>query len=139
MKNLLRNTLLCCALLAIASVHALDVTTFYASRVALPATSATLYSHEPLFLGISCKSGPVGQLEGPTVIGLGDTVSAGGKSFRVGIIEVNEYNEEVRIGNDIIARKGDVICILAPDEESLPYDNDCDALWVRARGCRVVQ
>jgi len=126
-------------LAAAGSVSALDVTKLHARAVDLSNSKAVLNTHESVLLGLSCKSGPVGTVQGVSVVKLGDTVTAGGKSFRVGIIEVTKYNEDAKWGKEILARKGDVVCVLAPDEKSLPYDDDCEAIWVNAPGCRVLE
>lgn len=128
-------------LIAFASseVLALDVAESNAQEVDLSSSSAVLNSHESILLGLSCKSGPIGMLEGVSVIKIGDTVTAGGRSFRVGIIEVTKYNEDAKWGNEVLAKKGDVVCVLAPNAASLPYDDDCNALWVNVPGCRVLR
>ena len=135
----LRIAAFVCAVLTFSPALALDVTKLNAQAVDLSGSSAVLYSHESILLGFSCKSGPVGTLQGVSVVRLGDTVTVGGKSFRVGIIEVTKYNEDAEWGKDILAKKGDLVCVLAPDAKSLPYDDDCEALWINAPGCRVLE
>jgi hypothetical protein len=99
----------------------------------------TLYRHENILLGLSCKSGPVGQLTGLKTISIGDTIKHDKYSFRVGIIEVSKFNEDASWSGKTIAKKGDVVCVVAGSEGTLPSDKDCDALWLRIANCRPLK
>lgn len=67
---------------------------------------------------------------------IGDQIVLGKYSFRVGIIEVVRYKQDIKATG---AKAGDVECILAPDEKRLPYNDKCDALWVRITNCRALR
>ena len=101
--------------------------------------SATLLSHESMLLGLSCRSGPVGQLPNLRLVKIGDVITYKGYSFRVGLIEVTKFTEDMKSGRQTIAKQGDVTCVLAADEQSLPYENRCKALWVLIAKCRPLQ
>jgi hypothetical protein len=114
---------------------ALDVEEFFATSIDVSHGEVTLYSHESILLGLSCKSGPVGKLTELRTISIGDTIKHGKYSFRVGIIKVSKFNEDASWGGKTIAKKGDVVCVVAANEDALPSDKDCDALWLRIVNC----
>jgi hypothetical protein len=109
----------------------------YARTADLSGAKATLFKHESILLGLSCRSGPVGELINLQRVSLGDTIRYGEYSFVVGIIEVTLFKKDVSWSGEVLGRKGEVNCVLAADKQSLPSDDDCDALWVLARGCRT--
>lgn len=113
--------------------------TFSARRIDASRGNAVMHSHERILLGLSCRSGPVGTLTGLSGIQLGDTLSLGKHSFRVGVIEVTRYSRDMRFGGQTIARKGDIECVLAASRAMLPYDDDCHALWVRITDCHPLE
>ena len=118
---------------------ALDVEEFHATSIDVAQGEVTLYSHESILLGLSCKSGPVGKLTGLRTISIGDTIKHGKYSFRVGIIKVSKFNEDASWGGKTIAKKGDVVCVVAANEDALPSDKDCDALWLRIVNCKPLK
>ncbi len=118
---------------------ALDTEKGRATVVEVLDQPATLFSHESVLFGLSCKSGPVGELHNLHQVKIGDTISHKAYSFRVGLIEVTKFLEDARWGGETIAKKGDVVCVLAADEESLPSEGRCKALWVRIPKCRPVR
>lgn len=121
------------------SAWALDVEEFLATSIDISEREVTLYSHESILLGLSCKSGPVGKLTGLRTISIGDTIKHGKYSFRVGIIKVSKFNEDASWGGKTIAKKGDVVCVVAANEDALPSDKDCDALWLRIVNCQPLK
>jgi len=118
---------------------AADIETYAVTSIDVSQGEATLYTHERVLLGLSCSSGPVGKLSGLSRVSIGDTVTHGKYSIRVGIIEVSRFNKDVRAGNETIVKKGDVICVFAENRDALPSDKDCDALWVRVANCRPLR
>ena len=122
-----------------ASVWASDVGKFYATSIDVSQGVATLYSKEPVLLGVSCKTGPVGRLAGLRTISIGDTIKNNRYSFRVGIIEVSMINEDASWGGETIAKKGDIVCHVAPSEDALSSDKGCDALWLQIVHCRPLK
>ena len=119
--------------------QALESETSRAMAVEVLDQSAALLSHESVFLGLSCKSGPVGALPNLRQVKIGDTISFKDYSFQVGLIEVTKFLEDVRSSGHTIAKKGDIVCVLAADEKSLPYKDRCKALWVRIAKCHPLQ
>ena len=120
-------------------VHALEVEEYRATAVEVAGGTATLLSHESILSGLSCRSGPVGELPNLRQVKLGDAITLKNYSFRVGLIEVTRFLEDASWGGNTIARKGDVVCVLAANESALPSDDDCEALWVRIPKCRPLQ
>ena len=100
---------------------------------------AVLFSHESVMLGLTCKSGPVGRISNLGHVKLGDSISIGGKVLVVGLIEVTTYTEDIKSGGQVIARKGDVVCVAAASEKTLPYNDKCNALWLHVEKCRVLK
>ena len=122
-----------------ASVWASDVEKFYATSINVSQGMATLYSQETVLLGVSCRTGAVGKLTGLRTISIGDTIKHGRYSFRVGIIEVSKMNEDARWGGETIAKKGDIVCVVAASGDTLPSDNACDALWLQIVNCQLLK
>jgi hypothetical protein len=120
-------------------VHALDVEKYRATSVEVASGTATLLSHESVLFGLSCSSGPVGDLPNLKQVELGDTITLKNYSFRVGVIEVTRVLEDMSWAGETIAKKGDIVCVLAADEKALPSDDDCEALWVHIPQCRPIR
>ena len=101
---------------------------------------ATMYSKTPRFLGVTCRTAPVGEVAGLKQVKVGDTVSLGDFSIKVGVIEAVSFSEDlVAKDGQVLVRKGEVQCAVAANERALPYDQRrCDALWVFASRCRIV-
>ena len=57
---------------------------------------------------------------------------------RVGVIKVSKFFEDAKSNGRYIANKGDSTCVIAADEQQLPYEDDCMALWVSASVCHPV-
>ncbi len=100
---------------------------------------ATMYSRQKVYLGVSCRTAPEGDVEWLKQAKIGDTVFLGKNSFKVGIIETVAFSEDLKTkGGKLLAAKGDTQCVLAANEQSLPYDQKrCDGLWVFIPKCRV--
>jgi hypothetical protein len=126
-------------LLGPSSVQALETERSRAVAVEVLDQSATLLSHESVLLGLSCKSGQIGELPNLRQVKIGDIISYKDYSFRVGLIEVTKFSEDMKSGGQTIAKKGDIVCVLAADERSLPYEDRCKALWVRIAKCRPLR
>jgi len=127
-----------CILVAVPA-WALEVEEFLATRVDVSQGEVTLFSHESILLGLSCISGSVGKLDGLNTISIGDTIKYDKYSFRVGIIKVSKFKEDATWGGETIAKKGDVVCVVAANEDALPSDKDCSALWLRIVNCRPLK
>ncbi len=134
----MKKLVLLFALLSMVSPVAwsLDVAEFRAQSIDVSRGKAVLYSHESALLGLSCKSGPIGEVTNRSTISLGDEIRVGKYEFRVGLIQVTRFNEDLRgPGTEVIARRGDLVCVLAANERALPSKDDCDAIWVRVTNC----
>ena len=118
---------------------ALDVNAFNAKSIDVTKGEVTLYSHESILLGLSCKSGPVSKLTGLRTISIGDTIKYGKYAFRVGIIKVSKFNEDAKLDGKTMAKKGDMVCVVAANENALPSEKDCNALWLRIVNCQPLQ
>jgi hypothetical protein len=127
-----------CMLIGV-TAWALDVEEFFATSVDVSQGEVTLFSQESILLGLSCKSGPVGKLTGLKTISIGDTINHDKYSFRVGIIKVSKFNEDATWDGKTIVKKGDLVCVAAANEDALPSDKDCDALWLRIVNCRPLK
>ena len=126
-------------LIAAGRISAQDIETYPATSINASQGEATLFSHERVLLGLSCKSGPIAKMPGLSTVSIGDTLAHGKYSFHVGIIEVSRYKKDVRSGGTTFARAGDVICVLAANRRALPFEDDCDALWVRIVNCQPIR
>ena len=126
-------------ILAVVNAWALDVEEFPATSIDVSQGEVTLYTHESVLLGLSCKSGSVAKLIGLRTISIGDTIKHEKYSFRVGIIKVSKFNQDASWGGKTIAKKGDVVCVVAANEDALPSEKDCDALWLRINNCRPLR
>ena len=102
---------------------------------------ATMYSRKSVYLGVSCRTSPEGEVEWLKQAKIGDTVFLGKHSFKVGIIETVTFSEDLKTTDGkLLAAKGDTQCVLAANEQSLPYDKKrCDGLWVFIPKCRITQ
>ncbi len=102
---------------------------------------ATMYSKTPRFLGVTCRTAPVGDVAGLKQVKIGDTLSLGNFSIKVGVIEAVSFSEDL-VAKDgrVLVRKGEVQCAVAANERALPYEKRrCDALWVFTPRCRVIR
>lgn len=139
-----RGIQICCALVLTFFVGATlglpqDIETYPATSIDASQGEATLFSHESVLLGLSCKSGPIGKFSGLSTVSIGDTLTHGKYSIRVGLIQVSKFNKDLDLGGGMIVKKGDVDCVLAASRRALPTEDDCDALWVRIVNCRPLK
>lgn len=96
--------------------------------------SATMHQHKNYF--ITQTSGPVGTEGIPEVIKLGDTVTVKGKTILVRHIFVTEILADMKWGAEVLAKKGDVRCVIVESEENLPYGEEKrNRLWIYVEQC----
>jgi hypothetical protein len=90
--------------------------------------------------GITKTSGSVGSEGIPATIKLGDVVSVSGRSLTVRHIFVSEYNADMKYGREVLARKGDVSCVLVENEQDRPDDDDGrDRRWIYVKECEPME
>lgn len=95
--------------------------------------SATMLEHKDYW--ITSTSGPVGKDGIPDVMKLGDLVSVRGRTIKVQHIFVSEYNEDMKWGKEVLARKGDVKCVVVETEQDLPGDKVRNRRWIYITEC----
>ena len=111
---------------------------FRAQAVLVIDGSATMYQHKNYY--ITQSSGPVGKEGIPTVIRLGDVVEVKGKRIKVNFIFVTQYLTDLKSGGTILARSGDIKCVIVEAEKDLPYsEGSRDRLWINVENCRPIQ
>lgn len=118
--------------------YSIDTKKYSANSVEVSKGEVTLYNKESVFFGISCATGTVGIIKGLNKISIGDVVEFEGFKMKVGLIEAEEYLEDYQYRDLISYKKGDITCVIAQDLKSLPYDDDCDALWILVKGCKAL-
>jgi hypothetical protein len=102
----------------IGAANALEVEEYHAKEVEVAGGTASLLYKESILFGLSCGSGSY-DLPNLKHIILGDTIKLKDHSFRVGLIEVTRFLEDASWGGQTIAKKGDIVCVLATDERAL--------------------
>lgn len=123
----------------LASAWAFDaVEIFNVNTIDVSQGEITLFAEESTILGLSCTSGSKGKLSGLNTIKIGDIIKYEKYSFRVGIIEVSKVNDYLNAKENVV-QNSEVTCVVAENESALPYDEDCDALWLRIVNCRPSQ
>ncbi|MGH8617171.1 MAG: hypothetical protein ACREUW_05730 [Burkholderiales bacterium] len=117
--------------------HAQKIQTSRAAAIEVLDGSASLLSRE--FVGQSCTVKPRIALPEAHEVRIGDTIGVEGYSFKVGLIEVDTHLDDITFNDQVIAKAGDVVCLLAAGEKSWPYAFTCNALWVRVGKCRPLE
>ena len=100
---------------------------------------AKLLQHESIMFGLSCKSGPIAQINDLTTLKINDEFKYQDLSFRIGLIQATTFNEDMIYNGKILGLKGQTTCAVAEDESQLPYEDDCSALWLAVQDCIVVE
>jgi hypothetical protein len=77
----------------------------------------------------------------PDQITLGDTVTVKGKSIRVRHIFVTETLEDLKWGGKVLAKKGEVRCMIVEAEENLPHVDETrrNKRWIHIAQCEAKQ
>lgn len=100
--------------------------------------------------GHYCTSRPLGELRNLHKVELGDTISLGGKSFRVGVIALRYPYMKYDLQDTV--EDHHIVCLIAASPKKLPVlendfftrdkspvpDEKCEAIWVRAIDCDVL-
>ena len=86
------------------------------------------------------KVGDVGSREIPEVINLGDHITIKGKTVQANIIVVWEYLRDMSYGGKLLAKKGQVRCLIAATEEDFPtYGDVRDRIWIDVDYCLALK
>ena len=110
---------------------------YKAAAVRVLNNSAMMYEHRNYF--VTHTSGSVGKEGIPDQIKLGDSVTVKGKTIRVRHIFVTDILEDLKWGGKVLARKGDVRCMIVESEENLPYgDEKRNRRWIHVDNCEVL-
>ena len=75
------------------------------------------------------------------MINLGDHIEIKGKTVQANIIEVTEYLKDMQYGGKLLAKKGQIRCLIAATEENFPYGDGSgsrDMIWIDVNYCRVL-
>ena len=117
-----------------------SVIEYHARSIMVIGGSARMRYSEVGFFGT--KVGDVGSKEIPEVINLGDHITIKGKTVQANIIEVTEYLKDMRYGGKLLAKKGQVRCLIAATKENFPYGEGSgsrDMIWIDVDNCRVLK
>ena len=112
---------------------------YYAKSIKVISGARMRYSEVGFF---GTKVGDVGSKEIPEVINLGDHITINGKTVQANIIEVWEYLKDMRYGGKLLAKKGQVKCLIAATQENFPYGEGSgsrDKIWIDVDNCRVLK
>jgi len=111
---------------------------FNAKAILVLNNSATMYQHKNYF--IMQTSGPVGKEGIPNLIRLGDVIEVKGKRIKVNFIFVTHYLTDLVSGKNVLARAGDIKCVIVEAQKDLPYDEgNRDRLWINVEKCQPIQ
>jgi len=110
---------------------------YSASVVRVLENSATMFEHDVGW--ITTTSGSVGSEGIPNVIRLGDTITVEGRAVKANIIKVTEILEDMKYRGEIFAHAGEVSCVVASSEASLPRDDERDRLWIYIKTCEPIE
>lgn len=84
---------------------------------------------------VTTVSGPCDAFTPPTRVRLGESFTADGRVFKIGIIIANQADKDMlNYGMDI--RKSEWTCVAAETEEDLPSDEERNRTWLYIRKCQ---
>lgn len=110
---------------------------YKAASVRVLNRSATMHYQKGYMMTV--VSGIVGSEGIPEVISLGDVIKVKGETLKVNHIFVTEYFVDMKWGKEVLARKGDIDCVIVEREEDVPSDDeDRDRLWIHVKQCKPV-
>jgi len=90
---------------------------------------------------VTCASGPVEDHKKlPTRIKIGDVITIGKNRVKANLIYATYAKKTIKYGREILQEGGTTTCVIAERKDLLPYDEDedCRALWIVVKKCRVV-
>jgi len=109
---------------------------YRATSVRVEGKSATMYQHKNYL--VTTISGPVGSAGIPEIIQLGDVIAVEGNTIQVQHIIVKEFLTDMKYGNEILGKKGDIHCTIVQSLDNLPYvdeEKSRDRLWINVQNC----
>ena len=110
---------------------------YRATAVRVRNDSAMMYAHKNYY--ITQTSGSVGKEGIPENIKLGDIITVKGRTIKARHIVVSEAVVEMKWKGEVLAKPGDVTCVIVESEENLPYgDESRDRLWIYVKQCEPV-
>jgi hypothetical protein len=83
-------------------------------------------------------TGPVGEEGIPDQISIEDSITVKGRIIKVNLIRVTEYLAEIRWGNEVLARPGDVKRLVAESEQDIPSEEERSRKWIEVQHCYVI-
>lgn len=111
---------------------------YNARRIQVIDGSARMRYSEVGFFGT--KVGDVGSKEIPEVINLGDHITIKGKTVQANIIKVTEHLRDMRWLGELLAKKGQVRCMVAATAEDFPdYGDVRDRIWIDVDYCLALK
>ena len=132
--------LLVCLIAVDLAVYASDdIESLSATRIDVSGKRVSLKYNEEKFFGVTCTSGTHQEVKGLSKISIGDNLSFGKHSFKVGVISAQRFIRDVCWNGELLGKKGQTTCVVAEDKSSLPSDKDCDALWLYVESCNILK
>lgn len=107
---------------------------YFTSGATVLNNSAIMHEHDAGW--IFSTSSQVASEGIPDIIRAGDPITVNGKVVVANYIKATEILEDLTYQGDIIARAGDVTCVVASLKEDFPNAEDRDRLWIMIGDCR---
>ena len=107
-------------------------------QIRIIANSARMMSHKNLKW--TQVSGPVGTVEGISVITQGDIIKVKDRSLTASLIYAITAKKDYRYGGKLLTKKGQTSCIIVESDDNLPYsDRWANRLWINVNECEVLK
>jgi hypothetical protein len=110
---------------------------YHAESIRVLRGSAKMRYSDVGFFGT--KVGNVGSRGIPEVIHLGDIITVKDRTVEANIIEVTEHLRDMSYGGKLLAKKGDVTCLIVTRKEDFPRDDVRDRVWIQVEHCRPLR
>ena len=110
----------------------------FASKVIVLDNSATMYETKKRLL-ILKSTGPVGSTGIPNTISIGDVITVDKTSITVGFISVKYIDRDMIWNGEVIAKKGDITCVVVESLEDIPSENNKERKWINIKQCEVIE
>ena len=110
----------------------------FASKVVVLDNSATMYETKTRLVVLK-STGPVGSAGIPNTISIGDEIIVDKTSITVGFIRVKYIDRDMIWNGEVIARKGDITCVVVASLEDIPSDDNKNRKWINIKQCEVIE